>query len=179
MNDEVEEVTDEVEVEPVERSFPDDALLSELVATSATAEYVLSHGDHVVMLPSDELLEFGTAAKAAGFDLLADVTSVDYLGVKEPRFEVVVNLLNLGAGHRIRIRCAVDGGSPSIASLVSVYPGANFFEREVYDLMGIEFDGHPDLTRILMPDDWEGHPLRKDFGVGSVPVQFKASNKAT
>lgn len=179
MSDQPEEVTEEqVDQAPV-RVLPDHEGLSSLVQTSDTATYSLSHGDHLIKLPADELLAFATAANKAGFDMLADVTAVDYLGVKEPRFEVVVNLLNLGDSLRIRIRCEVDGEDPEIASLVSVYPGASFFEREVYDLMGIEFEGHPDLTRILMPDEWEGHPLRKDYGLGDVPVQFKASNKAT
>lgn len=173
------EVTEAAVAEAPSRILPEDEALAELVQSSENAVYSLSHGDHLIMLPADELLPFATTARAGGFDLLADVTAVDYLGVKEPRFEVVVNLLNLDASQRIRIRCAVDGENPSISSLVAVYPGASFFEREVYDLMGIEFEGHPDLTRILMPDDWEGHPLRKDFGLGDVPVQFKASNKVT
>jgi len=67
--------------------------------------------------------------------------------------------------------------NPTVESLTPLWPGAGFAEREVYDMFGIVFAGHPDLTRILMPDDWEGHPLRKDFGVGSVPVQFKESHK--
>jgi NADH-quinone oxidoreductase subunit C len=179
MSDQIEEVVEPESVDEPERLLPEHEGLSALVQTSDNADYSLSHGDHLIKLPAEELLDFATAAKAGGFDMLADVTAVDYLGVKEPRFEVVVNLLNLDASQRIRIRCEVDGEHPSIGSLVSVYPGANFFEREVFDLMGIEFDGHPDLTRILMPDDWEGHPLRKDFGLGDVPVQFKASNKAT
>jgi NADH:ubiquinone oxidoreductase subunit C len=68
---------------------------------------------------------------------------------------------------------------PAVASLTRLWPGAGFAEREVYDMFGISFEDHPDLTRILMPDDWEGHPLRKDAGVGTVPVQFKASHQVT
>ena len=72
----------------------------------------------------------------------------------------------------------VPADDPTVPSLCTVYPGVNFPEREVYDLFGITFEGHPDMTRILMPDDWEGHPLRKDFSVGSVPVRFKESPEA-
>ena len=94
-------------------------------------------------------------------------------GVEAERFEVVVNLLSLSpapAGARPGPGARVD---PVVASLVDIYPGIDAMEREAYDMMGIIFEGHPDLTRILMPEDWEGHPLRKDYGVGRVPVQFK------
>ena len=81
--------------------------------------------------------------------------------------------------RRVRVRTGVPGDDPTVASVTDLFAGANFYEREAFDLMGIEFTGHPDLTRILMPDEWEGHPLRKDYAVGSVPVQFKGSHKAT
>ncbi len=91
----------------------------------------------------------------------------------------MVVLLDHDAGRRVRIRAGVPGADPSIPSITAIYPGANFYEREAFDLFGIDFDGHPDLTRILLPDDWEGHPLRKDYPVGSVPVQFKEAHKVT
>ena len=89
------------------------------------------------------------------------------------RFEVVVNLLSLSMRQRVRIRVQVPESDPTVDSIVAVYPGSDAMEREAYDMVGIIFEGHPDLTRILMPEDWEGHPLRKDYGVGRVPVQFK------
>lgn len=133
----------------------------------------IADGDIITVEP-DGLLAVAEAAKEAGFEMCIDLTAVDYLH-REPRFEVVVNLLSQKHKRRLRIRCGVLATKPVVPSLTDIYPGANFYEREVYDLMGISFTGHPDMTRILMPDDWEGHPLRKDFAVGAVPVQFKSS----
>jgi NADH-quinone oxidoreductase subunit C len=120
--------------------------------------------------------------KASGFEMCADVCAVDYLshpgrrlpdGVSPERFEVVVNLLSLSQKRRLRVRVQVPDADPTVATLFDLYPGTEAMEREAYDMHGIVFVGHPDLTRILMPEDWEGHPLRKDYGVGRVPVQFK------
>jgi NADH-quinone oxidoreductase subunit C len=122
------------------------------------------------------------ALRDDGYELCADVCAVDYLGhpgralpegVTAERFEVVVNLLSLSKKQRTRIRVQVPEEDCVVDSLFALYPGTEAMEREAYDLMGIQFRGHPDLTRILMPEDWEGHPLRKDYGVGRVPVQFK------
>ena len=122
------------------------------------------------------------AFKDAGFETCADLCAVDYLthpgrtlpdGVTAERFEVVVNLLSLSMRRRVRIRVQVPESDPQILTLVDLFPGVDAMEREAFDMMGIIFEGHPDLTRILMPEDWEGHPLRKDFGVGRVPIQFK------
>jgi len=137
----------------------------------------------VLFVAPDEYLAKIAALKADGFEMCIDVTAVDYLihpgrplpdGVEPARFEVVVNLLAMGEPRRVRVRVQVPGDEPHLPSLYDLYPGADAMEREVFDLMGIVFDGHPDLTRILMPEDWEGHPLRKDFDNVRVPVQFKA-----
>ncbi|HWD55404.1 MAG TPA: NADH-quinone oxidoreductase subunit C [Acidimicrobiales bacterium] len=126
--------------------------------------------------------EMVAAFRQAGFELCADLCAVDYLthpgrtlpgGVQPERFEVVVNLLSLSMRQRARVRVQVPETDPAVDSLFDIYPGTEAMEREAYDMVGIIFDGHPDLTRILMPEDWEGHPLRKDYGVGRVPVQFK------
>ncbi len=98
-----------------------------------------------------------------------DVTSVD-LYPAEPRFMVVYHLLNLDKAVRFRVKCPLPGEAPEIDSVVGIWTGADYAEREVYDLMGIRFRGHPDLRRILMPDDYEHHPLRKDFPLTGFPV---------
>lgn len=111
-----------------------------------------------------------------------DVTAVDHLtdeqrlavdGVRRERFEVVANFLSYARNVRMRAICQVPEHDPVVASLVDLFPGVDFAEREVYDLFGIRFEGHPDLTRILMPDDWVGFPLRKDDAPARVPVTFK------
>ena len=143
-------------------------------------------GATVVHCNKDEYLDLCRALKADGYEMPVGVTGVDYLthpGRKLPdsitpeRFEVVVELLSLRQRKRIRVRCQVPDGDPSVPTLFDVWPGVEAHERETYDMFGIRFDGHPDPSRILMPEDWEGHPLRKDYDVGHVPVQFKESPK--
>lgn len=106
------------------------------------------------------------------FDQLVDVTAVDYLG-RAPRFEVVYHLLSHPRHARLRLKAPVaDGNPPALPSVTGVWRSANFCEREVFDLFGIRFDGHPDLRRILLPEHWEGHPLRHDHPVGGEEVGF-------
>jgi NADH-quinone oxidoreductase subunit C len=134
-------------------------------------------------IPLGSYLMTIAALKEEGFNVCIDVTSVDYLraedqrhlppGVTAERFEVVVNLLSMSQRKRVRIRTQVPESNPVVPSLFDLYPGTEAMEREVFDLMGIRFDNHPDLTRILMPEDWEGHPLRKDYDQQRIPVQFK------
>jgi NADH-quinone oxidoreductase subunit C len=122
-----------------------------------------------------------------GYRMCVDLTAVDYLllpdrslpaGVVPERFEVVVNLLSTENRQRIRLRVQVPEDDPTLPSLFLFHPGTEGMEREVYDMFGIILTGHPDLSRILMPDDWEGHPLRKDHGIGRIPVQFKGAPPA-
>jgi len=142
------------------------------------AVFSQSYDQTVCRVPRDRLVEFTTAAVAEGFAMFVDLCAVDYLH-RDPRFEVVVNLASLDPPRRLRILVGVPGDDPTAPSITGVLPGANFYEREAFDLFGIGFSGHPDLTRILLPDDWVGHPLRKDAPVGSVPVQFKEANTAS
>lgn len=98
------------------------------------------------------------------FNYLSDVTCVDWYP-SEPRFEVIYHLLSIPRKERVRLKVKLDGSNPVVESITSVWPGANYFEREVFDLFGIRFTGHPYLRRLLMPEDWEGNPLRKDYPV--------------
>ncbi len=105
------------------------------------------------------------------FNFLADISAVDYWP-EELRFAVNYHVLSLPYNQRIRLKVFVNREEPVVPSVVSVYPSANWYERECYDMFGIRFEGHPDLRRILMPADWEGHPLRRDYPLGYEPVQF-------
>ena len=98
------------------------------------------------------------------FDLLTDATALDRYPM-EPRFELNYQLISIPLKQKLRIRVKLSGNDPVVDSLFPVWKGANWLEREIFDMFGIQFTGHPDLRRILLPDDWEGHPLRKDFPV--------------
>jgi NADH-quinone oxidoreductase subunit C len=143
-----------------------------------------SHGQQVVHCDRDGYATLMAALKQDGFEMCADLCATDYLvhtgrqvpdDIAAERFEVVVDLLSLSAHRRLRVRVQVPEADPVVATMFDLWPGTEAMEREVFDLMGIRFDRHPDLTRILMPEDWEGHPLRKDYAVGRIPVQFKES----
>jgi NADH-quinone oxidoreductase subunit C len=108
------------------------------------------------------------------FELCSSVSGVDYLSGDERRLHVVYHLTSMTYRRRIRLECAVRVGE-SLPSVTSVYPTADWQERETYDMFGVIFDGHPNLTRILMPDDWEGFPQRKDYPLGGVPVEYKGA----
>ena len=175
--DEVEDLEVVEQPDPGER--PESDIIGGLLDAFEDVAWHLSHGQDVVVVPRERFAEFGKAAQDAGFEVCVDVTAVDWMRKRPLRFDVVANLLSHQHRLRLRMITSVPRNEPSVPSLTPIWPGAGFSEREVYDMFGIAFDGHPDLTRILMPDDWEGHPLRKDFGVGSVPVQFKDSHKVT
>lgn len=166
-----------------ERLLPEHPVLAGLLEPFTDVEWQLSGGQDTAVVPKGQLRDFAQAAHRTGFEMLVDLTAVDYLRVRRVRFEVVVGLLSLQHNLRLRLRVPVPAGDSgddlTVPSLVPVYPGANFFERETFDMFGIIFEDHPDLTRILLPDEWVGHPLRKDFATGAVPVQFKSSPQVT
>lgn len=147
-----------------------------------------SRGQLVVHPTRDGYVKLVSALKAEGYAMCADLCAVDYLtagtprllpeGVDAERYEVAVNLTNLESRTRLRVRVQVPASDASLASLYDLYPGTEAMEREAFDLLGVVFTGHPDLTRILMPEDWVGHPLRKDEATGRIPVQFKGAPQA-
>lgn len=140
-----------------------------------------------LVVPRDQIVTVLAALRdtpGLDFALLAELTAVDYLP-REPRYEVVYHLVRLGvpdfprpgpggAPARVRVKVPVPGEAPSVPTVSGVFPNADWLEREVWDLFGILFEGHPDLRRLLLPDDWEGHPLRKDY-----PVQVKVPYATT
>lgn len=128
-------------------------------------------GDDTVTLARDGLIESFRILKEdprLNFDFLIDITAVDYWGKKEPRFEVVYHLSSLHSGRRLRVKVSTPESDAEVESLTSLWPGANWLEREVWDMFGIRFRGHPDLRRVLLYEEFQGHPLRKDYPVNQV-----------
>ena len=143
----------EMAVQMLKERFPDSVLDS-----------YSFRGENTVIVKKDDIVEACRFLKdnpGLSFDFLSDLCGVDYMG-REPRFEVVYHLFSISRHHRIRLKAMV-GENETIPSVVSVWGTADWLEREAYDMYGIVFDGHPNLTRILMPDDWDGYPLRKDY----------------
>tara|TARA_Y100001970_G_scaffold231781_1_gene288217 strand:- start:4244 stop:4657 length:414 start_codon:yes stop_codon:yes gene_type:complete len=127
----------------------------------------------ILNISLDDYKQTVVSIKDEGFEMMMDLTVVDWFRKKEPRFEIVVQFLSTSQNKRKTVKTFVNDEDLSIPSITEIYPSANFYEREAFDMFGIIFENHPDLTRILMPDDWEGHPLRKNYGSGRIPVQFK------
>jgi NADH-quinone oxidoreductase subunit C len=148
------------------KSHPALAML--LAWNSAAVQEVKFDREELTIWIAKELIrEAGAILRDAPdcpFNYLADVTCVDWYP-SEPRFEVVYHLLSITKKERVRLKARLEGSGAAIESVTSVWPSANNYEREVFDLFGVRFTGHPNLTRIMMPDNWEGYPLRKDYPV--------------
>ncbi len=140
-------------------------------------EVVEAHGEVTAVVPHDHIVEVCTALRSGAdwqFDFLADLCGVDRGPEEEPRFEVNYHLFSTSQYHRLRLKVLVADDSPHVPTVTGVWRTANWHERETFDLFGIVFDGHPDLRRILLPEDWQGHALRKDFPLrGYEPYSLK------
>ncbi|MGE5827198.1 MAG: NADH-quinone oxidoreductase subunit C [Micromonosporaceae bacterium] len=144
----------------------------------AIDKVVVSRGELTLHIRPERIREVCQTLRddpALRFELCSSVSGVDYLGSDERRLHVVYQLTSLTFRRRVRLEVAVPAEAPTVPSVTSVYPTADWQEREAYDMFGVVFDGHPNLTRILMPDDWEGFPQRKDYPLGGVPVEYKGA----
>jgi NADH-quinone oxidoreductase subunit C len=145
---------------------PDHPALKAILAWNPNAllDAKLDRGELSLTVARDAIKEAAATVQAAGYNFLEDLTAVDWFPAT-PRFQVSYHILSHSYREYIRLRVLLDGEDPTVESIVPVWPSANYYEREVFDLFGIRFDGHPNLRRIMMPDDWTGHPLRKDYPV--------------
>ena len=148
--------------EAVFAAHPEIPAVAGLRALAIDAKY--DRDELTITVASENIRAAAEAAKAAGYNFLEDVTCVDWYP-SEPRFQITYHILSHKLRNRVRVKALLGGDSPSIDSIVPVWPSANFYEREVFDLFGVHFAGHTNLKRIMMPEDWQGHPLRKDYPV--------------
>ena len=147
-------------------AMPDHPAVKALLAWSADGlvDARFDRGELTLTVNNDAIVPALLALQAAGFNAFEDMTAVDWYP-SVPRFQLSYHLLSHPLKQRVRVRAMVDEADPAVESITSIWQGANYFEREVFDLFGIRFNGHPNLRRILMPDEWVGHPLRKDYPV--------------
>ena len=142
---------------------------------AADAEF---RGQVTLTVPAERIMEACRILRDEyGFDMLIDETAVDYWPQESPRFNLVYQLYSMKQNMMLGLRTPLDGNAPHISTIEGVYPNANWYEREIWDMFGVRFDGHSDLRRILMPHDWEGFPQRKDYPLGYEEVQFSFDYK--
>ena len=143
-------------------AHPEHAVVKVLTDLATDAKY--DRGELTITVARENIIAATKAVQQAGYNFFEDVTAVDWYP-SEPRFQISYSILSHKLKQRIRLVVRLDGDGPSLDSITSVWPSANFYEREVFDLFGVHFGGHPNLRRIMMPEDWKGHPLRKDYPV--------------
>jgi NADH-quinone oxidoreductase subunit C len=163
-----DEVADELAAALAERDIP----------RGAVQQITVDRGEITFYVQRDRVLELCRTLRddpGLRFELCSSVSGVDYGVDVEQRLHVVYHLLSMTYRRRIRLEVALDVDDPHVPSVVEVYPTADWHERETWDMFGVIFDGHPALTRILMPDDWDGHPQRKDYPLGGIPVEYKGA----
>ena len=149
-------------VSAVAAAMPDNPAVKALATLATDARF--DRDELTITVARESIILACESVKAAGYTFFEDLTAVDWYP-QEPRFQLSYHILSMSLKSRIRITVQLDSSSASIDSITPAWPSANFYEREVFDLFGIDFPGHPRLTRIMMPTDWRGHPLRKDYPV--------------
>jgi NADH-quinone oxidoreductase subunit C len=148
--------------EAVFAAHPENAAVKALAALATDAKY--DRDELTITVARENIVAACQAVQQAGYTFFEDVTAVDWYP-SDPRFQITYHILSLTLKERIRLVVRLDGDDAAIDSITEVWPSANFYEREIFDLFGVHFGGHPNLTRIMMPEDWNGHPLRKDYPV--------------
>ena len=146
--------------------LPDHPAVKAILAWNpeALTDAKFDRNELTLTIAPEEIRAAAAAVQEAGYNFFEDMTAVDWFPAS-PRFQLIYHILSHAYKERIRLRVMLDEADPTVDSIVPVWAGANYYEREVFDLFGIRFSGHPDLRRIMMPDDWQGHPLRKDYPV--------------
>jgi NADH-quinone oxidoreductase subunit C len=143
-------------------AMADNAAVKALAELATDAKF--DRQELTITVAKESIVDACQAVQAAGYNFFEDVTAVDWYP-QEPRFQLSYHIVSHSLKERIRLAVRLDSADLTVSSITSVWPAANFYEREVFDLFGIKFEGHPRLTRIMMPENWEGHPLRKDYPV--------------
>jgi NADH-quinone oxidoreductase subunit C len=143
-------------------ALPENPAVLALTAMATDAKF--DRKELTIAVARENIVEAAAAVQAAGYNFLEDVTAVDWYP-SEPRFQISYHIVSHSLKQRVRLVVRLDGGDPNVDSIITVWPSCNFYEREIFDLFGVHFGGHPNLRRIMMPEDWEGNPLRKDYPV--------------
>ena len=143
-------------------AHPDNAAVKALADLATDAKY--DRAELTITVARENIIAAGKAVQQAGYEFLEDVTAVDWYP-SEPRYQITYHILSMSLKERIRLIVRLDSEDAAVDSVTPVWPSANFYEREVFDLFGVHIGGHPNLRRIMMPEDWDGHPLRKDYPV--------------